>query len=400
MNAYLKVTAIALMAVSSASAFADNYTDALKSIAVKNPALALQAQKIDAQKSANATGLTLANPEGSIMLQGGSPAGVPARTTVELGQSFDFATLSGAKKGVAEARNRAAETSMAVSWRDIVAQTDQQMTEVVYRRRLKSYYDMSTDIVKKIFESAEKSFKAGEINAVELNGFRLQLNDILTQARLNEVELSSALAALSRLGGGEPVSWTGTEYMAYTLPSDFEAWSIESVQRDPLLIAAQGGVDVANSEINLARKEGLPTFSVGYAGEFVQGANYNGVNLGFELPLWANKGKVKAAQAARAAAQAEYDNLRRDIQLQQRNAYDRAATMAKYAQETEKLFAQSSKDIMTSLIKQFTNGQISVYEYLTMTKQAIDNGRTIVDSEHEYQAALAALRALAPAAVQ
>lgn len=395
MNAYIKLSAIALMAVTSASALADDYTDALRSIAQKNPAIAVEKQKVEAQKSANATGLTLANPEGGITYQTGSPAGVPPRTTVELSQSLDFATLSGAKKSVAAARNRAAESAIAVSWRDIMAQTDQQMTEVVYRRRLAAYYAESVNLMQQIFAAAEKSYKAGEINAVELNAVRMQLNNVLTDAKLNEVEYTTTLSVLSRLAGGSPISWTGTDYMTYSLPADFEAWSLESVQRDPALRAAQGNVEVAESEINLTRKEGLPTFSLGYAGEFVQGANYNGLSLGFELPLWASRGKVKAAQAARTAAQAEYDNLARDLRLQQRTAYDRAATLARYAAETARLMKES--DNLASVKKLYESGQISVHEYLALIQPLINNGRAIIDTEHDYQAALAALRALAPA---
>lgn len=385
---------LAVGGIYSPTANADEYTAAMTAIARKNPSIAAAKQRAEADKEGNMTGLTLANPEGSVAYQLGSPSGVYPRTTVELSQTFDPATVSGAKRRVAEARNRVADSSMALGWRDLLARTDAQMTEVVYRHRLLNLYDNASEVMKGVWEAAQKSYNAGNINIVDLNAVRMDFNQIEADARLAKIEYESSLATLSQIAGGEKITWPAENYMNYSLPLDFEAWSLENLGRDPNLGEALANAEVADNEINLSRKEGLPSISLGYAGEFVNGANYNGVSVGFDLPLWANRGKVKAARAAKSAAMSEYEARRNELVQSQRNTYDKGVKLAKYALETAKAVKETNN--RESVEKLYRSGQISVHEYLALLRPLLDNARRVIDSEHDYQAALAELRALTP----
>jgi len=98
-----------ILAASAAAATAlwgaNDYTATLRLIVAHNPATLAARSLSAAEQKENMTGLTLADPEVEFSYQWGNPAAVPDKKTLDISQSFDFATLSGGKRRVAEARN-------------------------------------------------------------------------------------------------------------------------------------------------------------------------------------------------------------------------------------------------------------------------------------------------------
>ena len=71
-----------------------------------NTELQAAAHSCESAKADNMSGLTLANPEVGVSYMLGVPSDVPDKTNIGVSQSFDFPTLSGARKRVAEAESR------------------------------------------------------------------------------------------------------------------------------------------------------------------------------------------------------------------------------------------------------------------------------------------------------
>lgn len=386
------IVALALTLVGGA-AYADDYKTALDFIVSRNPTVASTHSAAEATKKENQTGLTLANPEGKIGYQLGTPAGVPPRTQVELGQSFDFATLSGAKRKVAQAKNRQTESSVNVTLRDITSQVDEKMTESVYRYQLAQFYGESLRMMTMIYDAAERSFKAGQISAVDLNSIRMELNNLKTEARNNDIELNGTRSLLLSYAGGQEFSWAGDQYMDYQLPADFVSWSnANAIAASPQVTAAKSNIDVANSEIVLREKEGLPSFSIGYIGEFVKDANYNGLSVGFDIPLWANRGRVNAAKAAKASAEMQLASAETELNLRRQTEFAKAQSLAQAAIETRRL--SSECDNREGVRKLYEHGEISTHEYLMQLMSILNLQKQVIDNDYAYQSSLVALRSL------
>lgn len=373
---------------------ADNssYSETLKKVVESNPGVKAAQAATDAEIAENHVGLSLDNPEVNFAYQWiNLRYGEFDKKTLDVSQSFNFATLSGAKGRVADARDIVARSSVNIARRDVAARADELMTEIVYRRRLAEHYDSALNLINTLFAAAEKSHNSGNISMIELNSLRMELNALTTESRLNDIGISSCHKILSSLAGGAPLNWEGQDYMDYQLPANISDWCNGYTSDNPEIANLQAQIRAADSEITLRKREGLPSFSLGYTGEYVKHANYHGVSLGLELPLWANKGRVKAAQLARKAAQIAKENASLEFALQQQELYDKAKALLTMEQETRRLCEEC--DISAGLKKLFLSGQISVHDYLTQLIPLLELNKKVIETQYEYQAAAAAFRA-------
>lgn len=384
----LTISSIGVSAVN-----AGDYATTLAKIGEYNPSVAASKSLAEANCLENHTGLNLENPEVGFTYQWGSPAGIPDKKTIELTQSFDFATLSGNKKRVASARDKMANIAVKTAYRDATAQADALMTDIVFQRRLSAYYDSTLRVLNQLFEAAELSHKHGNISIIDINEIRMQLNTLITDAKINSIELETNLGMLSALAGGNQIAWTGADYLPYSLPADFNSWLAGAQANAPEIADAEAAAEVANSEISLAKSENLPTFSIGYAGELVnrEAGNYHGVSVGLELPLWANSGKTKAAKAAKIAADIAAESAKTEFALRQQELYRKAEALSSLEQQARTL--RDECDIRPGLKKLFASGEISVHEYLSQLIPLFELDKHVIETEHDYQSALTLFRA-------
>lgn len=369
---------------------ANDYTATLRLIVAHNPATLAARSLSAAEQKENMTGLTLADPEVEFSYQWGNPAAVPDKKTLDISQSFDFATLSGGKRRVAEARNEVSALTGDAAELAKSYEVDALMTRAVYLRKLQRWYDSALAHTAKVMEAAEKALAHGDMTVVEVNSIRIDRRNMEAEAELNALELASAMATLSSLGGGVQLDWDADGYLGYSLPADFDAWCATALPADPTVAAARAGVAVADREISLRRSEGLPSFSVGYTSEMVKDANYFGVSVGVTVPLWSNRGRVAASQAAKAAAAAALDDAMVTYTADLRLKYDRARALAGLAGDCRRL--RDDCDISEGLKKQFDTGYIAVTDYLSQLMPLLELDRKVIEAEHDYQAALADFR--------
>ncbi|MDE5552056.1 MAG: TolC family protein, partial [Muribaculaceae bacterium] len=309
LNSLKSVLLALLMPAASATLQADEYSDVLYSILSSNRGLKSERAMVDAERSENMTGLNLANPEVEFAYQWGTPGSSPDKKILDVSQSFDFATLSGGKRRVASGRNVVAERNYMASRMSVAGDIDRQMTEAVYLTKMATLY-MVTDTLMSQFEHASYNrLQKGDMTAIEYNMVLMQRRNSVTDIALNRIEIETVMSELSRLAGGEMPIWQPTEYCAWSVPADIAGWVSTAAGIAPEVSVARAESELAADEVSLRRKEGLPSFSLGYTSEMIRDDNHFGVSVGVELPLWGNHGRVKAAKAAAAAAAVRLDDI-------------------------------------------------------------------------------------------
>ena len=312
---------------------------------------------------------------------------------LDVSQGFDFATLSGAKRRVAESQNRMALSELSGERLRIASEADALMTKAVYLQRLDNVYDSMEKNYNQMLEAARKAVEKGTMTSVDVNSIRMEMSQIISQRRLEKIELEGTMQMLRGMAGGADLSWTPVEYMPYTLPSDYAEWSAAAVEKNPAIAVARDATAAADAEISLRKKEGLPEFSLGYTSEMVKDDDHYGVSLGVTLPLWGNKGRVKAAKAAKLAADAALDEARHNNAIDLRMKYQKAKALGETALETAKLCREcdNSKDIK----RLYDLGNLSVHEYLSQITPLYEMAIRVVEADYAYQDALATLRGAA-----
>lgn len=380
-----------LILFSGFHASADTYTETLAKVVDSSRDVIVARSKASAEQADNHTGLNLDNPEVEFSYQWGSPGYVPDKKTIDVSQSFNPGVLSGARKRVAKARDYVAELGPEASKAEVAGVADRLMTDIVWRTRTAAHYESALKLVSQILEAAEKSLKQGHMTLFDVNSIRMEYNSLMADARLNQIELDADMTALRNIAPEAVIAWDGAEYMAWELPGNFKDWATSAVGHNIAVRRARAGESVLAEEEYLVKKENLPEFSLGFTSELVQDANYYGVAVGVQIPLWANSGKMKSARAARAAANLDIENIETEFYLTLERLYNRAIVLKNLDADTRRF--REECDIRPQLAKMFNAGELSIHDYLSQLQPLLELDIKAIDAEHDYQISLVEFRA-------
>ena len=210
------------------------------------------------------------------------------------------------------------------------------------------------------------------------------------ERQVNAVDLANARMRLGAMAGGT-ISWHGDAYMPYEMPADLSAYTGEATSRDPEVMKAREEIAAAASQEKLRRREGLPGFSLGYTSEMMRDDNHYGVSVGVSLPLWGNHGRVKAAKAARVAAEAAAEDARFQSEMRLRGSWQKAMALRDVADECRVLSREC--DNTADIEKLYKLGQLSAQDYLAQLGSLMSLERRVIDADYAWQQALAEFRA-------
>lgn len=389
---WLTLTVALSISVSSAIAQTD-YSSTLNKIVAESRVLKTAALRAEATQDENMTGLNLSDPEVDFIYQWGDIE--PDKVMLDVTQSFDFATLSGAKKKLARQQNLIADAELKSEKVRILSEADALMTRAVYCRRLEALYSEMEKSVARLYEATLKAMDKGDVSVIEVNSMKVELANMKAERKINLIELKNVMSQLGVIAGGKIPDWNGEDYMSYSLPSDFNTWSGMAAEKLPSVARALAEAASADAEIGLRKKENLPEFSLGYSSEMVKDDNHYGVKFGFTLPLWAGKGRVKAAKAAKAAAMANLEDERIAGLLNIRMKFEKAEALRESAVECAGIAREC--DNTAQITKLYESGSISESECLVQLQPLFTLSRQALDAEYSYQQALVDFRAAAAA---
>lgn len=338
------------------------FPDLLRSIEEHNTDLRTLSLASDAASAEAHTGLSLANPEISV----GYLLGVHTsnETDVEVSQSFDFATLSGAKRRVAEAEAGVIHASMKVSRADLMLRAEKALINHAYLHALTTELRKQCQHLSETLATARAMLAESKITLPEYSAIELEMLTLSQELEIAETDLAVSCAEIQRLNGGHQIALPESWPMA-SLPTDFDGWLSETTKHNSTLGLMRAQAEKSRKKISLRRSEGLPDFSVSYVGQMTSDYNLHGVALTFSVPLWGNSGRVKAAKAMLLTDQLTYDDAEQQIRLTKRTQYDRALQLHKACSEWETRCALLLKQTDEYLDSALAQGKISRLDYLT-----------------------------------
>lgn len=344
----------------------------------------------EAQRTENMTGLNLANPEVSVSYMWGQPSDVPNKTNVEVSQSFDFATLSGAKKRVATANNAVASAQLEVERQALALEAENLLINYLYQRHLCQELERQLSLLDSLNVYAGKGLQKGSITRLDYNKLeleRMSMQNTLAQARSECESLSRDLYALN---GGEsfplPENWP-----AATLPESFDNWVKLNQEANPEMKVLALDVKRNADEVTLRKREGLPEFSLGYVNELVKEGNYHGVALGFSLPLWGNSGRVKSARSMETASRLRLQSAGDDFVTRKRADYERAKLLSETLNNYKTMYQRIQDENMAYLDKALKAGTINMLDYVTEQEDFFEHSLKYLEVLRDYQLARATL---------
>ena len=366
--------------------------EVLGSVEKNNITLKALAAELEAEKLENSLSSSLPDPEIEFSYLWGSPVAIGNRQDVSASQTFDYATLSGARRRAADGRNDLAESSFRSERQSILLQAEQCCIDLVYYNALIAQVQTRVQNASDIAASLERKLSLGQANQLEYNNAVLSLSKLSGSLTALTVERDAVMLELRQLNGGEPLCFDASEYESVMLPSDFEQWASEASDRSPALAYVRAQVKVGEEELALRRSEAMPSLSVGYAGEFVVGQRYQGVSVGVSVPLWSAGRRVKQAQASLSAARARHSDAKSQFYHNLEIQYQRTAGLQKVAQTYVESLLKVS-DNVALLQKAMDRGAVSVLDYMLQMEFFYDTLEQTLTAQRDFQKSYAALTA-------
>jgi outer membrane protein TolC len=204
------------------------------------------------------------------------------------------------------------------------------------------------------------------------------------------------------LGRAPESAWPTLRLPGAASPSPALAGELSQLfQVNPMLHATRGAVTVAKSEIEIARRERSPMFSVGVESSVYSGGDFRQATVGAKMTLpWFNHSVYRAnterARQQQAAAEHEVDALARKLRSEVIAAHTEAETAARQADTMAREVIPRAQKAAEATQNAWISSQASLLEVLEAQRALLNvqlEERRFVAA---HQAALETLRAMVP----
>lgn len=388
MNKYFRTAILLIFVILGSDSIHSKLQSVLNDIERNNRTLNALRAGNEAMRLDNLTGLNLSDPEIGFSYMWGASKHTDDKINIEVSQSFDFATLSGAKK-LALGNNELLKLQYRQAAIEIRLQARQALVNLTYYNALIDVLGQRMHMCDSLFNLFDKALEAGQITVMDMNSIKLRKYNMQNDLRMAEIERNYTQQELDLLNGGQHIEYKDIDLHNDALPTDFSAWYEVASQNNPELQALLAQVNIDIHNINIAKKEGLPNFSIGYVNEISASESLHGVSVGVSVPLWSNSGKVKAAKASQLATQLQYEDAVLKFMVEMQAQYQRTASLEQVAYQYEDMMRTCNNT--EYLTKSLSAGKVTMIDYLTETDTYTEMTIKSLDAWREYHLALARL---------
>lgn len=364
----------------------------LNEIEANSTTLSALREQIEAQKIGNKTNIYLPNPEVEFNYLWGSPTAIGNRTDVLATQSFDFPTAYLHRKRISGMENQHLDLQYKSERINLLLQAKQLLINLTYYNALAKEYENRLENARRIAASYDIRYKQGDTNIIEKNKSQVNLTTVENEMNSINIERGALLSQLKALNGGREIRFDDTALLSAPLPVSFDEWFSLVEAKSPALQYLSKQIDIDKEQIKLNRSLGMPKFHAGYISERVVGEDFKGVSVGISIPLWENKNKVRHAKAQLRTAEAVLE----DNKIQFYNHLQQLYAKSLGLQENAAKYRQtlSSHNNESLLKKSLDLGEISLLTYLLEAEYYYDTVNKTLESERDFQLALAELSAV------
>lgn len=319
----------------------------------------------------------------------GGPRSLGERKDFSVSQSFDMATLTGAKRSWARSRNALTQSRYHARAVEIVVEARQACIDVIYYNATVRLLETKRQNLETMSRLVQKETEYGRRDALALRAAQLELAGIEGELRQSEAERRGALATLERLCGGHSVTLNDTIFPPVAIPQRFEElWSTVLVNH-PTLAAMSAEVREAEQSVKVARQNRLPRLTVGFMGEYLAGERYQGPTIGLSLPLFGGGRRAKQAVAEQAAAESRRADAEEQVRGFLKEKYERAKALKALAAYYDQ--ALSEADGVEWLGRALHSGRIAMADYLVGHRSLFELRQKRLDTMRELHQTLTEL---------
>ena len=306
-------------------------------------------------------------------------------------QGFDFPTAYVARSKQARLQADAANSQYMVLRRDILLEAKQLCLDLIGLNREAALLHFLQTRADSLAHLCEARLQAGDATALEVNRAKLDLMTLRTELADNAAAHRAALQQLLAMNGnlyiGHPVADT---YPTAPLLPLYETLRDELLPLDKQLQQADASVQVAKRQVTVSKQGWLPHLQVGYRRNTAPTEEFNGFVVGGSIPLFANKGKVKAARARALSAQLQREEMTITVEATLQALYTEARQVHEAMQAYDLPLMQQSFTLLTQALH---GGELSWHQYFVEMETLVRRAQSYLKLENRYHKLLAAIYA-------
>lgn len=309
---------------------------------------------------------------------GGSPNEIGHRWDLSVSQSFDMPSVYINKNRSFDYAGLLADNNYEIQLVQLLYKAQTICSEIVYYNALIRLYSCCVDNAQRMSELYKKRFDVGDCSILDYNRVQMVCSEMSNQLAFAQTERNMAYYELTALNGGVPLSFNQDYFVSVEIPDSVFLMEVDSV---PQLKLLYNQIRYSSAEVSVARSQWLPKVSLGYASENIVGESFRGVTIGLNVPLWQQKGTVKAAKASYTAAQQNYHSAYLEFVNHQQGLLQKAKSLQQsYNNSWASFNAFNSEQL---LFKALDAGEISLEDYLQSVNFYYDAQLNMLNLQHE-----------------
>jgi len=361
----------------------------LAEISKNNKTILANVQYWEVKKMEYKTGLTPYNPKVDYDYLSGSPAGAGNQTDFAITQAFDFPTSYAKKKKLSNEQIKQAEFQLNASRQDVLLEAKLICIELIYFNKFQSEVLKRKQNTEKWLSDFQAKLDKGDGNMLDVNKAKLQLIEINASFQENKSMIIQLNQKLTELNGGNLIVFADSGYPQLPLMTSFETLESEIETKDPVRKYLEQQNVIGRSQLDVSKAMTLPKLDVGYHYQAILGQSYNGVHVGFTLPLWENRNKVKVEQANTVFNELNLSVHKNEHYYDTQQKYIKQSNLSITVTEYSNLFNSSNN--VDLLNKSLALGQISTIQYFMEMSYYYEALKNYLVSEKEYHKTIAEL---------
>lgn len=359
-----------------------NIEEVLRQVEQYSKELQSRSELTEAQQLEAKTDKYLSNPSVEYEHMWGNTSPAVSQGELTVSQGFDFPSAYGNRNKISKLRSAQYTHEQEAFRQELLLGAKRLCIEIIYLRKQKELLGMQLENAQRMAVAYQRKFDSGDANVLEYNKTVVELVNARTAAELNEATLKARLEQLSNMAGGNPVTFTATDFPATAQLPDFSLLLDSYLGNAPAIRGMERELEISRTNVSLNRALSLPKFEVGYRLDFGEGHRFNGIQAGMSIPLFENKNKVKTAKAQTlwADTRLQSEKLNRTSEL--RRFYDQAQTLRQSMEQLSETI--DTHNSIALLGKALDAGQLSVINYYTEVSGIYASYQTLLDIQMQY----------------
>lgn len=278
-----------------------------------------------------------------------------ASSELVVSQEFDFPTLYGKRNRQIDLESKYLASQYELSLREISLQARLLCYDVICKNQLIDMLCERLEQNDRLTELLKKRMNAGDANALELNKAKLERMQVAQELVEARNEHQAAMQRLQSLNGGLPL-----QLSAHRFPELPEVLPTELPTQLPEVLSAESALTASRHGLSLARRNWLPSLSVGYRRNTEESMKLNGFLVGASFPLFSNAHRVQAARQRTDASELRLRQARQEAQVEQQARYEELLRIHAILDHSDTELLRETLGLLTKALQ---HGQITALQY-------------------------------------